>query len=701
MNPISAFFVRNIIAVFFFYGLAFFALGLALVLASRRASEFRFVRAILPLAAFGLLHGAHEWIEMFQKIAALTRGYLPLPSHELIRLGFLVTSFLMLLAFGILLLGDDKITRRRVFIVLLGISTLWLLGTLIAGLALDASRDEAIALADAMARYCLGVPAALIGAWALMVQQRTFREHGMPRFGRDLVWCATALILYGVIGQLFVRQTPLVPSNIINSTNFLQWFGIPVQVFRGVTAAILAFFMLRALNAFELEGQQRLETANEAKLRAQAETLEAERRVSREMERLNRELQLTAQELTLLLNLSNLLATPMNLSNRIHSVLEEIVGQLNFPNAGMIQLIRRQTGALEIRAATGCDDEGKQYQWAQDLGQQCVEKSLAMCRHTDGTIVEFLVVEALDRQECQRHTSPVTMISLPLSARAHVIGSIVLCRRHAKPETNPSTEELRLMVGIAQQLGLSIENARLYQDAQEREALLGDLLHSVVGAQEAERQRIARELHDATGQSLTAIALGLSGAEKLLDSDPSVALQQIRELKLFTTDALGELRQLIADLRPSQLDDLGLVAALQWYVQEFDKRYPVQTHFEVIGNRARLPSEYETVLFRIAQEALNNVAKHSGASHATVQLELNPSQVCVRVDDDGRGFDLDQVLRSDGSHTGWGLLGIQERAALLGGSYSIESEPERGTHIRVQIPIIAEETDVEHSPAVG
>ena len=110
-----------------------------------------------------------------------------------------------------------------------------------------------------------------------------------PVFGRDLVWCVAALVLYGVLGQIFVRQTPLVPSNILNSANFLQWFGIPIQLFRGMMAAILTLFMLRALRAFELEGQRRLEAANVAKLEAQAATLEAERRVSREMKRLNEE----------------------------------------------------------------------------------------------------------------------------------------------------------------------------------------------------------------------------------------------------------------------------------------------------------------------------------------------------------------------------------------------------------------------------
>ena len=701
MNPISAFFVRNIVAVFFFYGLAFFVMGLALALASQRRSEFRFVRAIRPLAAFGILHGFHEWLEMFQKIATLTRGYIPTVPQEMFRLALLVTSFLALSTFGILLLRSQEISRRRVFLFIAAMAALWLSSVLIARLALNATDEETIALADVLARYSLGIPGALLGAWALMTQQRTFREHGMARFGRDLVWCAMALIMYGVVGQVFVRETALVPSNLLNSTRFLQWFGIPIQLFRGVMATTLAVFMLRALNAFELESQQRLEAANQARLEAQAAALKAERRFGQEMERLNEELKLTAQELSLLLRLSNLLAAPMSLEDRLRSVLEEIVRSLHFPEAGMILLIRRQTGALEMRATAGCEENPPQYARAQDLGQQCVAKAIAMCRHADGTIIEFLLEEALDRRECRRFPSPVTMISLPLTARGQVIGSIVLCRRQARRETNPSADEFRLIVGIAQQLGLSIENARLYQDAQEREKLLGELLHQAVGAQEAERQRIARELHDATGQSLTAIALGLRGTESMLERDPSIAVEHIRSLKSFTTDALGELRQLISDLRPSQLDDLGLVAALQWYIQEFEKRHAIRTDFLVEGDRVRLPAEYETVLFRITQEALGNVAKHAHASQVTVKLEFQPLQICLDVRDDGRGFDPERLGRGGGSPSGWGLLGIQERASLLGGQYQIDSEPGRGTHIHVQIPLVTETNDVQDTPVAG
>lgn len=701
MNPISAFFVRNIVFVFFLYGLAFFVLGIALALASRRTSEFRFVQAIRPLAAFGIAHGIHEWLEMFQKIATLTQGYVPVVSHEILRLVILATSFLMLSAFGVMLLSSGRKEHRRVYLLVSGLVGLWLLSVWVIKIVLEPSPDETIALADVLARYSMGIPGALIACWALMTQQRTFREHGMPRFGRDLVWCATALLMYGVIGQAFVRETSLAPSNVLNSTNFLQWFGIPVQLFRGTMASILALFMVRALNAFELENQRRLEAANEAKLKAQEAALEAQRRVSREMERLNADLQLTTRELSLLLSLFNLLATPMSLEDRLHTVLEKIVHSLSFPDAGLTLLITSKTGALDTSASVNFDTTEPLFTRAQQLGHQCVEKAMTVCRHADGMIFEFSPENTLNRERCHGYPSPVTMISLPLAAREQVIGSIVLCRKQATEKTNPSPAEFKLMVGIAQQLGLSIENARLYQDAHEREELLGQLLHQAVGAQEAERQRIARELHDATGQSLTAIALGLRGVTGTLNSNPATALEQINRLKTFATDALGELRQFIADLRPSQLDDLGLVAALQWYIQEFGERFTIHTDFAVEGDQIRLPPEYETVLFRITQEALTNVAKHANANHVAITLRIRPAQISVEIRDDGCGFDPNEVLRTDRTRIGWGLLGIRERASLLGGQYKIESAPDNGTCIRVQVPLLTEAKGAKDTLVAG
>lgn len=708
MNPISAFFVRNIVVIFFVYGLAFFALGLALALASRRASEFAFVRAIRPLAAFGILHGIHEWIEMFQKIATLTRGYTPVLWHEIARLVILVVSFLMLLAFGLLLLNSQRSERWRAYLAIAGMALLWGLSLLTASLALRPIPDEILAEADVLARYGLGIPGALLGTWALMAQQHTFREHGMPQFGRDLVWCATALFLYGVVGQIFVRESALVPSNIINSTLFLQWFGVPVQLFRGLMAVVLAIYMVRALNAFELESRRRLEQANQARLVAQTKALRAERRISAEMERLNEELRLTARELSLLLDLSNLLVDPVPLPDKLHGVLEKIVSSLNFPKGGMILLLNRETGNLQVRAAIGLEAqalgaEETPYELGRQLGEQCVAKARAVCRHADGQIIDFPLEDNLEQQKCRNHLSPVAMVGLPLTARKQIIGSLVLGRTLGS-ETKPlSPAEYQLMSGIAQQLGLSLENARLYQEAQARESTLGELLYQVVNAQETERQRISRELHDATGQSLTAIALGLRGVESMLSSAGKNlnVVEQIKELKGYSTNALGELRQIIADLRPSQLDDLGLVPALEWYVQQFEKRRGIETHFIVEGSRNRLPAEYETVLFRIVQEALTNVAKHAQASKVEVTLAFYPAQVNVTIRDNGVGFDLNQVLPEDGHHAGWGLLGIQERALLLGGQYVIDSKPGQGTCIQVKVPVLMETEDVQNTTVIG
>lgn len=707
MNPISAFFVRNIIVVFFFYGLAFFVMGVALLLASRQTSEFRFARAIRPLAAFGLLHGIHEWIEMFQKVVILTSGHTPTIWEEIIRLAILGASFLMLLAFGSVLLMPPNVSSRQRYLPLAGMLGLWLLGVVVVTMVFRPQPDQLVALSDVLIRYSLGIPGGLLGTWALMAQQRTFREQDMPQFGRDLVWCAAALFMYGAVGQIFVRQTLLVPSTIINSALFLQWFGIPVQLFRGVMAVVLTFFMIRALRAFELESRWRLEKANQAKLAAQAAALETERRISREIKRLNEELRLKARELLLLLDLSNSLVMSASLQERLQDVLDKVVRSLTFSNAGIILLARPESEVLNVQVTTGfaakngtgADDT--LYSPALRLGEECIANGIAMCRHRDGKVIKFLLEEALQKHECRQYQSPVTMISFPLLARQQVIGSIVLVQSESA-EKQLTFDELSLMVGIVQQLGLSIENARLYHEVQRREKILGELLHQVVSAQEAERQRIARELHDATGQSLTAITLGLRGVEAMLTDDVSpTVIEQIREIKSFGTHALGELRRLIADLRPPQLDDLGLVDAIQWYTQSVEKRHPINVDFVVEGEPVRLPAEYETVLFRIAQEALINTVKHANASRAGVTLKMDPAYIQVTITDDGCGFNPEIVLDGDGNQAGWGLLGIGERTMLLGGHYEINSTPGSGTQIKVTIPLTEELNNVQNKAVAG
>jgi len=230
-----------------------------------------------------------------------------------------------------------------------------------------------------------------------------------------------------------------------------------------------------------------------------------------------------------------------------------------------------------------------------------------------------------------------------------------------------------------------LQAARL-EEAERREALRGELLRRVVAAQEAERQRIARELHDATGQALTALGLGLRGAANALKQNADQAAQQLRHLENLTAGTLDELRHLIADLRPSHLDDLGLGAAVRWYAKELQTRSALEVSVEVVGEQQPLTPAVNIALFRVAQEALTNVIKHSAARQAWVRLGYDGREVRLLVRDDGCGFNTALPRAASSSRSPWGLLGMQERAALLGGSFRVQSAPGQGTQVEVVIP---------------
>jgi signal transduction histidine kinase len=237
----------------------------------------------------------------------------------------------------------------------------------------------------------------------------------------------------------------------------------------------------------------------------------------------------------------------------------------------------------------------------------------------------------------------------------------------------------------------SLQAARL-EEAERREALRGELLRRVVAAQEAERQRIARELHDETGQALTALGLGLRGVSSLLGQDECPESVQVidkasgnlRSLENMVAKSLDELQRVISDLRPSHLDDLGLPAALRWYCNDLQNRVPLQISVELTGESRELPAEIKTAVFRVAQEALTNAVRHSQAKTAKVCLDFGPQAVNLEVQDDGCGFDVERAGAS--TRPSWGLLGMQERATLLGGRLAIYSRPGAGTRVQVSIP---------------
>lgn len=248
----------------------------------------------------------------------------------------------------------------------------------------------------------------------------------------------------------------------------------------------------------------------------------------------------------------------------------------------------------------------------------------------------------------------------------------------------------------------SLQDARV-REAEQREALRAELFKRVVAAQETERQRIARELHDETGQALTAIGMGLRGLSTALRSGNSSnrAQETLHHLEGLTTHSLTELQRLIADLRPSHLDDLGLPAALRWYANIIHERSGLVTSVEFRGDEHEVTPSIKTALFRIVQEALTNVVKHAVAENVKIYLTFEPEGVCVKVIDDGQGFEPQPNL--PGQRISWGLKNMEERATLLGGRLTIKSHPGAGTSLEAYIPYAAVESEVtnEDTPVPG
>ncbi len=215
----------------------------------------------------------------------------------------------------------------------------------------------------------------------------------------------------------------------------------------------------------------------------------------------------------------------------------------------------------------------------------------------------------------------------------------------------------------------------------ERQQLRSQLLEKVIAAQEDERRRIARELHDETGQALTSLMVRL---QTMNQQCPVPELKpQMEDLRDLLAKTLDDVHNLAVELRPSVLDDLGLEAALSRYVRDYQTRYPLAVDLAVVGLEKRLPPPVETAVYRIIQESLTNIARHAQAETASVLVEQRNGRIRAIVEDDGIGFD-EQVALKNGR---LGLYGIRERAELLNGTLTIESEPGQGTTIFVEVPL--------------
>ncbi len=274
--------------------------------------------------------------------------------------------------------------------------------------------------------------------------------------------------------------------------------------------------------------------------------------------------------------------------------------------------------------------------------------------------------------------------SVPLHSKKKVLG-VLLIASHKPREF--SSNDLQFLEGIARQITTAIENAKLHEEVQRKEEIRGELLREVLSIQEGERSRIARELPDETSQVLASLNASLKATADMLPASAEQAKAMLKKTQALSVGLLDEIHWLIYELRPTLLDDLGLVAAARWLADNNLGTAGVVVNFKTIGQQRRLPLQLETTLFRVIQEAVTNIVRHAHAKNVNISLRFKNRSIRVHIRDDGRGFDVEEAISSKDRPRGLGLLGMKERAELMHGTLSMSSHPGGGTEIDIEIPI--------------
>jgi signal transduction histidine kinase len=277
------------------------------------------------------------------------------------------------------------------------------------------------------------------------------------------------------------------------------------------------------------------------------------------------------------------------------------------------------------------------------------------------------------------------MATVPLLSHHRVVG--VLAAYAYQPDFFDA-DSVAILMALSSQAAVAIQNAQLFAELEAQREALRQVSLRLVNAQEEERRRISRELHDELGQALTALKINLDVARWALTADVSPKLgRSISEATSLVVQALETARSLSLELRPAVLDDLGLVSALRWEIDRYEQRTGQKVDFEADLAGHVLRSELEITLYRIITEALTNVARHAQASHIRVTVRIENQQLLAGVEDDGVGFDAPAWFASPAERQSLGLVSMRERATLLGGQFQLVSQPGHGTKVYVQLPI--------------
>lgn len=283
-------------------------------------------------------------------------------------------------------------------------------------------------------------------------------------------------------------------------------------------------------------------------------------------------------------------------------------------------------------------------------------------------------------------------VSVPLKAKEKVLG-VMNCT--SQEPCSFTRKDIHLLQSIGDQLGIAIEQARLYKKLHRGRERYRQLARQVIAAQEEERKKIARDLHDETSQNLAALALNLQALTEMAEA---IGIQDQKFMDILnrshasTVQTHTEVSRMIADLRPTQLDTLGLVAAIRQYVYASLISKGIEVHFDLGPIEKYLMPEEELSLFRWMQGAVGNIIQHSQAENVEVSLKRQEDKLVLRISDDGIGFEFDKLSKMREGGRGYGLLNMKERMTLIGGTCSVKTQPGGGTTVTAVLPLSGRET---------
>jgi signal transduction histidine kinase len=638
--------------LFFINGMAFFASGIAIALENRKGSFMVPAGTFKLLAAFAFMGSAANFLQMLMSIQEASVSDALFINLTGVKLLFIIVGPILLLLFGANLV--TAVTRHNwLNWFCIGLILVWFVSLLVQFPLSEGLSFAWISAAETSARNLLYLPALALAALGMALHARRFVRLGMHRVAVDSMGAAGAFALKAIVSGAIGFPAPVVSSTALVGVAGLSAYIAPIQMMRTLTTVGIAWFVIRVLRFLELERRQHLDVAIQDALQSQQRAREDVERWSKGLGRL-------------VDAVSSAISSPLGLSEILNIALREVLDLTRF-EAGEVFLINQDRGTLMFVTQTGMPEPVIECDRVAKVGQ-----AVAGGRTQTGDVTVIPNVQedlALRGMPCQ--VSGFRVIArVPLTYRGTALGTMNLFSRSERP---PEENELSVLAAVGQQIGVAIENARLYGEIQNMAVL-------------EERSRLSRELHDGLAQVLGYLNLKSKSLEQHLDAgEIARARSEAMDIKETAGHAYEDVREAILGLRTTVSAGVGLVPAVKEYTRRFGEQSGIVVNLMVSEHtRVAFPPEVEVQLLRIIQEALTNARKHSGAKRIWVRFESDGDRDTIIVEDDGAGFDAQTAGQQGSTH--FGLQTMAERAQSMGGTLRIQSESDGGTLVVVELP---------------